>query len=58
MAKVLLLTTATLRLVTASGEAHHHGDNDGDLDGTNDSRDQDVMQLLATRNDVEDVKVQ
>lgn len=38
-------------------DAHHHSDNDGDLDGADDGGNKDVVQLLATRDDVEDVKV-
>lgn len=38
-------------------DAHHHGDDDGDLDGPDDGGDKDVVQLLATGDDVEDVKV-
>lgn len=38
-------------------DAHHHGDNDGDLDGADDGSNKDVVQLLTTRDDVEDIKV-
>lgn len=58
MAEVLFLAAAALRLVTASGEAHDHGDDDGDLHGADDGRDEDVVQLLTTGDDVEDVEIQ
>lgn len=58
MAEMLLLSAAALRLVTASGEAHDDGDDDSDLHGADNGRDQDVVQLLATRDDVEYVEVQ
>lgn len=40
------------------GEAHDHGGDDGDLHGADDGGDEDVVQLLATRDHVQDVEVQ
>lgn len=39
------------------GDAHHHGDDDGDLHGSDDGGDEDVVQLLSTGDHVEDVEV-
>lgn len=40
------------------GEAHDHGGDDGDLHGTDDGGDEDIVQLLATGDHIEDVEVQ
>lgn len=40
------------------GETHHHGNNDGDLHGSDDGGDEDVVKLLAAGNHVENIKVQ
>lgn len=58
MTEVLLLSPPTLRLVAPPGEAHDDSYDDGDLNGSDDGGDEDVMQLLTTRHHVEDVKVQ
>lgn len=39
-------------------ETHHHGNNDGYLHGSDDGSYEDIMELLATRNHVENIKVQ
>lgn len=39
------------------GDAHHHGDDDGDLHGADDGGDEDVVELLSARDHVEDVEV-
>lgn len=38
-------------------DAHHHGNNDGDLHGADDGGNKDVVKLLSTGNHVEDVEV-
>lgn len=38
-------------------DAHHHGDNDGDLHGADDGGDEDVVELLSAGNHVEDVEL-
>lgn len=43
--------------VASPCDAHHHGDNDGDLHGADDGGDEHVVQLLSTGNHVEDVEV-
>lgn len=40
------------------GEAHDHGHDDGDLNGSDDGGDEDVVQLLTAGHHVQDVKVQ
>lgn len=55
---MLLLSPPTLRLVAPPGEAHDDSYDDGDLNGSDDGGDEDVMQLLTTRHHVEDVEVQ
>lgn len=40
------------------GEAHDNGGDDGDLHGTDDGGDEDIVQLLATGDHIEDVEVQ
>lgn len=44
-------------VVFLPGDAHHHGNDDGDLHGSDDGGDQDVVQLLSTGNHVQDVEV-
>lgn len=39
-------------------EAHHHGNNDGNLYGSNDGCYEDIMKLLPTRNNVQNIKIQ
>lgn len=39
-------------------ETHHHGNNDGNLYGSNDGSYEDIMKLLAARNDVQNIKIQ
>lgn len=58
VAQVLLLSPPTLRLVAPPGEAHDHGHDDGDLHGADDGGDEDVVQLLSTGDNVQDVEVQ
>lgn len=55
---MLLLPPPTLRLIAPPGEAHDHGDDDGDLNGSDDGGDEDVVQLLTAGHHVQDVKVQ
>lgn len=57
MSKVLFLSAPPVVFWTFPRDAHHHGDDDGDLDGADDGGNKDVVQLLATGDDVEDVKV-
>lgn len=38
-------------------DAHHHGNDDGDLHGADDGGDEDVVELLSTGDHVEDVEV-
>lgn len=59
VAQMLLLSPATLRFVAPPGETHDDRHDDCDLDGSDDGCDQDVVQLLPTRDHVQDViKVQ
>lgn len=58
MTKVLLLSPPTLRLVAPPGEAHDHSYDDSDLNSSDDSGDEDVVQLLTAGHHVQDVEVQ
>lgn len=49
--------TLLINNVSIPCDAHHYGNNDGDLHGTDDGGDQDVVQLLSTGDHVEDVEV-
>jgi len=57
VAQVLLLSAATLGFVAPPGEAHYDGYDDRYLDSSDDGGDKDVMQLLSTGDDVEDVEI-
>ena len=54
--RVNILASA-FRRVPTPGEAHNHGNNDSDLDGSYDGCNKDVVQLLTTRDNIEDVEV-
>ncbi len=46
------------RAVRVPGEAHDHSYDDGDLNGSDDGGNEDIVQLLTARHHVQDVKVQ
>lgn len=58
MTKVLLLSPSTLCLGAPPGEAHDHSYDDSDLNSSNDSSNEDVVQLLTTGHHIQDVEVQ
>lgn len=52
--------TPSVRVATPSRlphDAHHHGNDDGDLYGANDGGDEDVVELLAAGHHIQDVEV-
>lgn len=57
MSEILFLPATPVVLRAFPCDAHHYGNNDGDLHGTDDGGDQDVVQLLSTGDHVEDVEV-
>lgn len=51
------MSTATVVFRAFPHDAHHHGNDDGDLYGANDGGDEDVVELLAAGHHIQDVEV-